>query len=85
MVARPGQGRATHARLGLVALSCDPKLQVPSFFEKNPWYFIQFYFLRKQIERSILLKATSDSVVLCKYGEILQQIFEQSAWKSRYI
>jgi hypothetical protein len=62
-----------------------PKLQSPCFGEKPPWFFSRFYFPWKQIERRLLLKTMSDSAVLSKYGEILEQIIEQSTWESWYI
>jgi hypothetical protein len=65
--------------------SHDPKLQVPSFIETLPWYFIPILFPAKSDKnQTFAQKTVSDSEVLSKYIEILEQIFEQSAWKSRY-
>jgi hypothetical protein len=65
--------------------SRDSKFQVPSFGEKLPWYFPDFIFVRKQTKTRLLLNTTLDLAVLSKYDEILEKIFEQSVWTSRYI
>jgi hypothetical protein len=36
-------------------------------------------------KRRLLVKTTSDSTISFKYGEISEQIIEQSTWKSTYI
>jgi hypothetical protein len=54
------------------------------FGEKFAWYFSSVLFPTKT-DRKKTLKIASDSAVLSKYGEILEQIIEQSTWKSRDI
>jgi hypothetical protein len=62
-----------------------PKLRLFVLVKNLRGIFPRFYFLRKQTERRLLLKIASNSAVLSKYGEIPEQIIEQSTWKSRYI
>jgi hypothetical protein len=59
--------------------SRDTKLQVPSFGEKHLWHFSPILFPVKTDKTRLLLKTASDSAVLSKYGEIPEQIYEQSA------
>jgi hypothetical protein len=60
-------------------------LQALYFDENSPGIFPNLFPVKTDRNKTLLKKKAPVQQFLSKYGEILEQIFEQSAWKSRYI